>query len=124
MKRRGKKKSPSRERYERSHPTVSARLPLASRDLLLAKMKTLNMSLPEAFKVLTGDLQIKAKPIEEAKKEGFQQGYQKALSIYMVSYPCSRCGKLLFVTTAEEKRAIKSYMKENNWGHEECTKNI
>jgi hypothetical protein len=113
-------KSPSRLRYERSHPTISARLPIVTRDILLSKLKIHNMSLTEAFKVLTSDLQIKAKPVEEAKEDGFQEGYQKAQSIYMVSYPCSGCGKLIFVKTLEEKRAITGYMKDNHWGHQEC----
>ena len=116
-----RRKSPSRERYERTHPTVSARIPLATRDKLVSNLGVLGMSLPEGLKHLAGELEVKAKPVEEAKKEGFQQGYQKAQSIFMVSYPCFGCGKLIFVKTPEEKKAIMSYMKENKWGHEECT---
>jgi len=65
-----KRKSPSRERYEKENPTVSARVPKETRDKLLEVLPKLGMSLADAFKVLAGELEVKAVPIDKARRHG------------------------------------------------------
>lgn len=110
------KTSPSRIKYDKNHPTVSARIPIETKARLLANLKILGMSLPDAFRVLAGDIEIKVKPIEEARKEGFEEAKNR----YMVPYQCAVCGKILVVTSAAEKAAIAKYMLEHQWGDFEC----
>ncbi len=100
-----RRKPPSRIKYEKENPTVSARLPVEVRGKLLAKLKTLDMRLADALKVIAGELEIKAVPIEEAKKAS----YEEAKKRYMVTYLCRVCGK---------------YMTEHGWGHAECHKQV
>jgi len=116
-----KKKTPSREKYEQSHPTVSARIPIETRVKLRNKLEILKTSLSELLKAIADDLEIKAKPVEEARREGYQQGYKVAQEICVVTYPCAKCGRLLIVSTPEEKADIKKFMKEHGWGHENCS---
>jgi hypothetical protein len=114
--RNNRKKSPSREKYEKEHPTVSARLPIEVREKLLANLKILGMSLPNAFEVLAGELEIKAKPIEEARKVG----YEEAKKLYTVTYLCSLCGEPIPITNPKTKEAAGRYMTERGWGHVRC----
>lgn len=124
MKKKFKKKlTPSRERYERDNPTVSARISLATRDKLLTHLEALNMSLSKALKVLAGELEIKAKPVEEAREEGFQAGFQKARKHYLVTFPCSECGKPVQITDPQTKAVVARYMAEKGWQHSECPQN-
>jgi hypothetical protein len=113
-----KRKSPSRERYEKDNPTVSGRIPKETRSKLLSNLKRLDMSLPDALKVLAGELEVKVKPIGEARR----QGYEEAKARYMVTYPCSVCGKLIPLTSPKAKEAAGRFMTDHGWGHAECHK--
>jgi hypothetical protein len=116
MKPKKQPKTPSRERYELANPTVSARISLATRDKLLSNLEVLGMSMSKALKVLAGELEIKAKPVEEATHEGFQ----RAKKLYMVSYPCSRCGKTIPISDPKTKAVVAKYMSEAGWHHSRC----
>lgn len=111
-----KKKSPSREKYEIEHPTVSARLPIEVREKLLANLKILGMSLPNAFEILAGELEIKAKPVEEVRKAG----YEEAKNRYMVTHPCAICGEPIPITNPKIKEVAGRFMTEHGWGHVKC----
>ncbi len=111
-----KKKSPSRERYEKENPTVSGRIPKETRHNLLLNLKKLGMTLPDALKVLAGELELKVAPIDEARGKGFED----AMKLYMVSYPCNICGKPIHITSAKAKEAVRGFMIEQGWGHSEC----
>jgi deoxycytidylate deaminase len=111
-----KKKTPSRERYEKNNPTVSARVSRETRDKLLQSLAELGMSLSDALKILAGELEIETVSIEEARKKGFDQ----AKKLYMVTHPCSVCGEPTVITTPEEKGAVSLYMREYGWGHKKC----
>lgn len=121
MKKTKKKISPSRKRYVEAHPTVSARLPLEIRQKLMTNLKTMTITLPDAFKILAGELEIKARPVEATWQKGYQQGFKTAREKYQVIYSCTKCGTLLTVSTPEEKDAIKQFMKEAGWCHSDCT---
>ncbi len=110
------KKSPSRERYEQENPTVSARVSKETRDKLLEVLPKLGMSLSDAFKVLAGELEVKAGPIDEARR----QGYEEAKKLYMVTYQCFICGKPLVITSPETKRVVSKFLTTHGWGHKKC----
>ncbi len=112
------KRSPSRIKYEQNNPTVSARLPVEVRKQLLANLKILGMSVADAFKVLAGDLEIKAKPIAEARKAGFEEAKNR----YMVTCPCARCGKPIVITSPETKKVVSRFLTGRGWHHKECPK--
>ena len=111
-----KRKSPSRQKYERQNPTVSARVSEETRGRLRAVLPQLGMSLADALKVLAGELEVKAIPIDQAKK----LGYEEAKNLYLVTYPCNVCGKPMSITTAKAKEAAARFMVEHGWGHTEC----
>ena len=113
-----KKKSPSRIKYEQNNPTVSARVPKETRDRLLVNLAKLGMTLPDALKVLAGELEVKVMPIDEARGQGFED----AMKLYMVSYPCNICAKIIHLTSEKAKEAVAKYMHEAGWGHVECHK--
>jgi hypothetical protein len=121
---RSARKPPSRVRYEQRNPTVSCRL---SRDIRarLEKVKKLEgKSFADILKTGLGILEIHVREKETARKagqaEGYRRGYSEAERLYKVNYPCNMCGKMLIVTSRDEKEAIKEYMKDNGWGHQEC----
>ncbi len=111
----GKKKrmSPSREKYEKENPTVSARLPKETRDKLRGVLAKQGISLTDALKVLAGELEIKIGPIDEARKAG----YEDAKNRYMVPYSCNGCGKPILITSPKAKEAAGKYMAEHGWAH-------
>jgi len=111
-----KKKSPSRERYEKENPTVSARVPKETRDRLLEVLPKLGMSLSDAFKVLAGELEVKAVPIDEARR----QGYEEAKNHYTVTYQCFICGKSIVITSPETKGVVSKFLTTHGWGHKKC----
>jgi len=111
-----KKKSPSRERYEKENPTVSGRIPKETRHNLLLNLKKMGMTLPDALKVLAGELEVKVRPIDEARR----QGYEEAKNHYMVTYPCYICGKPIPITSLKAKEVASKFMTEHGWGHAKC----
>lgn len=113
-----RRKSPSREKYEKENPTVSARLPKETRDRLCGVLAKLGMSLSAALKVLAGDLEVKIRPIDEAR----QAGYEEAKDRYMITFPCSVCGEMIPITNPKTKEAVSRYMTEHGWAHTECHK--
>ena len=113
-----RRKSPSRIKYEQNNPTVSGRVPKRTRDKLYANLAKQGMTLPDALKVLAGELEIKAIPIDEARRAG----YEEAKNLYMVTYPCSICGKTIAITNPKTKEAVSRYMNEHGWAHAECNK--
>lgn len=115
-KKQNKKKSPSREKYEESHPTVSARVLKETRDKLHANLAKLGMTLPQALMVLAGELEIKTKPIHEARHEGFEE----AKKLYMVTYSCPICRSPVPIISPSAKEAAGKYMAERWPGHPEC----
>jgi hypothetical protein len=73
-----------------------------------------------------GLFEVKGKKEEEIRQqaydEGWDKGIEQAAELYVVPYQCSICGKEIVVDTDEEKKAIKTYMREHGWGHADCVK--
>lgn len=116
------KKTPSRIKYDKGHPTVSARLPAEKRVKLLLVLKKLGINLARLLTNLADETEIKLRPPDEARKEGFRNGYAEAKKLYAVTYPCGKCGKPITITNPETKAAVARYMVEHGWHHNECPK--
>jgi len=118
---------PSRIKYENNNPTVSARLPKEKRDKLLAILLVLKMTLAQLLLHFIGEYEIKIIPVEEASKQGFDEGYKKgflrAKEMYAVRYPCNKCGKEIVVNSEKEKQDIRQFMIRERWCHGECLDN-
>ncbi len=111
-----KRKSPSRERYEKENPTVSGRMLKEKRDKLCANLAKSGRTLSDALNSLADDLELKVKPIDEAMKAS----YEEAKNLYMVTYPCSVCGEPIAITSKKAKEAVMEFMIEHVWGHAKC----
>ncbi len=111
-----KHQPPSRRKYNQNHPTVSARLPTEERSKLIAVLRSLGLSLPQLLSNFANEFETKVKPLEEARKEGYEEAQKK----YMVTFPCSVCGKPTPITGPQAKVAAGKYMTEGHWGHAEC----
>ncbi|MBW1717052.1 MAG: hypothetical protein JRJ77_14745 [Deltaproteobacteria bacterium] len=111
-----KRKSPSREKYEKENPTVSGRMPKEKRDRFYANLAKSGRSVSDAMNSLADDLELKIIPIDEARGQGFED----AMKLYMVTYPCNICGNPIHITSRKAKDAVMRYMVEHRWGHAEC----
>ena len=124
MRRNVKHKAPSRIRYEQSHPTVSCRVPVEIYERLQTVRKAEGKSFADILKIGLGGIEPKMAKAQMAWKEGYREGcdegYADAERVYEVTYACNVCKRTLAVTSQAEKEAIKSYMEEHGWGHDEC----
>lgn len=111
-----KRQSPSRVKYEQSHPTVSFRVSKDLYDRLQAVKEAEGKSTADVLKVGVGLLEVKVSKEKEAKK----QGYEEAKNLYIVTYPCEICGKTIVVMSTKQKEAIRRYMLKYGWGHADC----
>ena len=93
-------------------------MPKEKRDKFYANLAKAGRSVPDALNSLADDLELRVRPIDEARR----QGYEEAKNHYMVTYPCSVCGKLIPLTSPKAKEAVSRYMTEYGWGHAECHK--
>ena len=119
-----KSKTPSRTKYEESHPTVSFRVSRELYDRLQAVKKAEGKSITDVLKVGVGLLEVKVRSEAEIRgkafREGHRKGYELAESNYKCTFPCSGCGKTISVEGEAIKEAIKEYLVRNGWGHADC----
>jgi hypothetical protein len=108
-----KHQPPSRIKYTQSHPTVSVRVSREMYDHLEELRLKSGKSLGDILREALG----KQAPVVN---QAFDRGYKVAREKFKVIYTCSICGKLIVVTTPDEKKAIASYMKQHGWAHGEC----
>ena len=104
---------PAKIKYNNTHPTVSIRVSQDLYDLLKDLREKSGKTLGDILREALG----KQAP---AVKQAFEKGYAKARDTFVVYYYCSVCGKLMYVNSPNEKKAIAGYMKEHDWGHSEC----
>ena len=119
-----KKKSPSRERYEKENPVFSARIPRRIYDRIQEVKRKEHLSNTDILMLALDPIEIKVRAEEEVRQSAYDEGWEKgiteAVELYMVTYPCSVCRKEIEVTTDEEKKTIRTYMREHGWGHADC----
>jgi hypothetical protein len=121
-----KRKPPSRIKYEQGHPTISCRVPRKIYEKMQAIKEKEGRSFADILKAGLRMLEVRAIEKEELRKrshaEGYRKGYAEAEQLYKVAYPCSICGRVLVVTTGDEKEAASEYMEDHGWGHAKCHK--
>ena len=104
------KKNSSRIKYEQNHPVVSFRISKELYDSLQAAKEKEGLSYTDILKIGLGltKLTIDKKEVIEQKAfdKGWEKGNDDAMNVYPIYYPCSKCGKEIIVTSAEEKDAI------------------
>ena len=121
-----KKKTPSRVKYEQKHPTVSFRVSKDLYNKLQAVKEAEGKSITDVLKMGVGLLEVKMRQEKEIRDQAYEEGWVRGIAeaeeLYAVPYLCSGCGKEIIVTTEDEKKAIRRYMREHGWGHAECHK--
>ena len=119
-----KKRTPSRVKYEQSHPTFSFRTYKELDERVQAVKKTEGISNTNIVEIAVGLLDVKVRKEAEVRAqaydEGYDEGYRDAEGLYKVTYPCKICKKTIEVMRVKEKEAIKRYMREHGWAHAEC----
>lgn len=117
-------RTPSRLKYERSHPTFSFRISQELGNRLEAVKKGEGVSNTNILEAAVGLFEVKRREEKEIRDQAYEEGWEKgaaeAEELYSVSYPCSVCGKEIVVTREDEKRAIRTYMRQDGWGHADC----
>ena len=116
-----RRKPPSRIRYEESHPVVSCRIPKADYDLLKQRLDERGISFATFVKEALGCLEAKLTPIDQARAEGYEQGYKQATEDHQIWYHCKICqGRINIFPNSESHKAIIQYMNEKGWSHTKC----
>lgn len=115
-----KRKAPSRIRYEETNPTVSCRVSKEIYDKLQSLKQKEKKSFADILKVGLGILRSDSEKEVKAYQRGYDKGYRKAEEEFKVTYPCSVCGKIIALTSENEKRAASEYMTAHGWAHDEC----
>lgn len=108
-----KKQSPSKIKYDKSHPVVSVRVT----QTLFNQLKELK---DLSGKSLGDILREGLKQQTPSVKNAYQRGYQAGKVRYAVNYKCSVCGGNIVVGSENEKKEIAGYMRGDGWGHEDC----
>jgi len=119
-----RKKTPSRLRYEKSHPTFSFRIYEELRNRIDAIKKAEGVSNTNIVEAAVGLFEVKVRKEQEIREEAYlagrQKGYVDAKAKYSVVYPCYVCGEPIVVDSKKEKDFIKRKMLEYGWGHSGC----
>jgi predicted CopG family antitoxin len=75
-----KRKTPSRIKYEQSHPTVSFRVSKELYDRLQSVKKAEGKSIAEVLKVGVGLLEVKVRKEKEIRDQAYEEGWEKGAS--------------------------------------------
>lgn len=125
MRKKYKKMSPSRQRYEQTHRVRSFRTSEEIDTRLRIVKQKEKKSVTDVIKIGLGLLEVKIKAEDEIKQEAFDEGWEdginRAAEVYEVSYRCGNCGKEIVVTSDEEKKFISERMHEYGWCHSDCS---
>jgi predicted DNA-binding protein len=108
------KKPPSRIRYEKAHPVVSARLDTET----YQKLKEILQNEGKSFASFLKAVINKAHNIH---RRVYQSGYAKAKKDWQMWYFCSICNERInLVPNSRTHKDIINYMKEMGWAHMRC----
>ena len=105
-------RSPSKIRYDESHPSVSFRLSGEVKEWLdtvrgdLSYTETIRNAMVDGAKV------------QEAVDNAYRQGYEDAKKTYQLIFWCSVCRKTMHCRTNDEMhKALAEYAFESGWHH-------
>lgn len=106
-----KKRTPSRVKYEQSHPTVSFRLPKELYDQLMEQLASRDITAADFIKEALGAKRIKTPNIAEIKdaeyKQGYYEGYEDGYERAEVGLP----NPTNLVTRRAREKATEIYQK-------------
>lgn len=112
-----RRKPPSRIKYERSHPVVSARLNQSDHNKLKKMLDSEGKSFAKFLQETIGKAAVKY-------DKAYDAGYNRGKEDWQIWYCCTVCGKRIDVKPKNNSHnAIIQYMKKNGWGHLTCKKN-
>lgn len=103
--RHGKRKHPSRIRYEQAHPVISIRVDLDTYEKIKGLQEKTGKSLATIMREGLG--------LQEASiNEAYEKGYRDAEDMYKFSFPCSICGGDIVMTNNHDSvRLVKEKLK-------------
>jgi predicted DNA-binding protein len=106
-------KPPSRIKYEMNNPTISIRVSKQLYQQLKMLRKFSGKSLGD---ILREALQKQGPSVKDAYNKGFDAAKAK----YRIEFHCVFCGESIIIEDPDIKKAIVKYLKEQEWGHQEC----
>ncbi len=116
----GRRKSPSKIRYEQSHPTLSCRLDKQTYDLLKKRLDDADLSFAQFVKTQLGILELEWPDVEEIDREAYQEGLAEATNKYRIQIKCLRCGEPITVRPhSQMHETIRAHL-EGLWSHKNC----
>jgi len=108
------RKPPSRIRYEKSHPVVSARLNMEDYKRLKEILETEGKSFAEFLREVIHKAHVKY-------GKAYKLAYSRGRGDWQIWYYCDVCGERININpNGGSHKALIEYMKEGGWGHAEC----
>ncbi len=118
----GKKVPPSRLRYEQNNPPVSFRVHKDVFERIQQARSIGHNSFADIFMAGLRKIEANTKKIIEAKKQGYDEGYQKGYAEaklkYKITCTCRICGQDIEVTHPQDRQSVGQSLK--GWAHTEC----
>jgi predicted DNA-binding protein len=109
-----RRKPPSRVRYEKTHPVVSARLGMDDYKRLREILETEGKSFAQFLREIINKAKVKY-------SKAYQLGYNIGKGEWQIWYHCSICGERINVTpNGESHKALMEYLEGEGWGHASC----
>ena len=109
---RKKHQPPSKIRYDKAHPIVSARVD-QKLEQQLDELKAISGK-------SVGDVLREAMKTQKAScRRAYRLGIEEGKREYGVKYKCAVCNKEMWITTPEEKKSAAEYMHKG-WHHGSC----
>ena len=106
-------RSPSKIRYDQSHPTVSFRVKREDYDKMKKLLDQKGRSIADFFKEALG-IQ------EESYQKAYDKGYEDAKKEYIVRFRCSICNEWIEIISDKRKEYVREAMESRRWVHTEC----
>ena len=106
-------RSPSKIRYDQSHPTVSFRVKREDYDKMKKLLNQKGQSIADFFKEALG-IQ------EESYQKAYDNGYNDAKKKCTVRHRCRVCKEWIEIASDKEKEEAREAMEFHKWGHNKC----
>ena len=105
-------KYPSRIKYEEDNPAITCRVPKELKEKIEKMKKMTGKSISQIIVEILTNAEIDfSKVVEKVKKEN------------AIWYYCYKCLKTSYMKPlSRDHKAMIEYMKENQWGHIDCSK--
>jgi len=118
------KRTPARIRYDEEHPTASFRIDRELYEQLMTVKEKEGKSIADVLRIGVGILTVKVREESEIKEEayvkGYHSGYKKAESLYKITLRCYICKETTDIKDETTKKAVKRYLEEEGWAHQDC----